>query len=97
MTHVGCAAWLFLLVVLAILGITAGTRQGTGAAIGLAFGATAWLAVMTAYLCALSIVDRRRMRTKPDLIGVPRGVVPAIWVAFACTAAAAVWLAGRVW
>ena len=97
MTHVGCAAWLCLLIALPVLGALTGVRHGTGAVNGLAFGAAAWFALLTAYMCVLTILDWRKKKANPQLHDVPRWVIPTIWCAFAAASVLSVWLARRVW
>lgn len=101
MTQIGCVLWLCLFALLAAIGTATGSRREVGAAFGLAAGVVGWLAVLAGYAGALTIVDavrtRRRKRAGlPPLIGVPRGVVPAIWMIFALTATAAVWMGRRL-
>jgi hypothetical protein len=82
-THVGCMIWIALLLGLTLAGAAATAGRGHASSwVGLGSGLAAWLALLAGYASAMSIVDWRRARRQPDLIGVPTWVVPAVWVVF---------------
>ena len=93
MTRIGCGLWLFLLIVATALGVLTALRDGGNALLGLACGAVAWLALMSGYMCILSMSDWWHDRTAPaPREGVPNWFVPVIWCVFVAASAASVWL-----
>ena len=94
--RLGCLLVFILFAVLMAVGRATATRHGHSAWLGAAFGVTAWFAVLCAYTVALSIADWRARKTKPDLIGVPRWVVPVIWLCFIASTVGAVTLYMRL-
>jgi hypothetical protein len=87
-SHIGCGVWLLLFFVLGVFGAATGVRNGAGVLPGIAWGLTTWLAAVSGYATMLSVADWHIRRTRsPDLIGVPRWVVAAIWLCFLLAAA----------
>jgi hypothetical protein len=97
LTQIGCGVWLFLFFVLGLFGAATGIRHGAGIMLGAAWGLTTWLAAFCGYAVLLSIADWHTRRTrKPDLIGVPKWFVAAIWVCFLIAAPGSVLLYRRL-
>jgi hypothetical protein len=78
-------------------GVGAAFRQGVSAWIGLGWGLTTWLALMSGHGAALTVVDWWQKDKSPGRIGVPMSGVAAIWCVFLATAALAVLLLRRLY
>lgn len=95
MQRIGCGIWLLLLLGLPLFGILSAIRHKTFTPIGAAWGIATWLALLSGYIVALSIVDWMDRKKNPDRIGVPKWLIPAAWcVSIAATVTSVVLFQG---
>ena len=97
MTSAGCAIYLCLLVVFTLYSAFTATRHHQPIWLGLLTGLVAWLAVMSAWCCVLSIYDGSQKSKHPNRIGVSNWVIAAIWAVFLLTTTLSIILYRRIY
>lgn len=96
MTHAGCLVWNCLLVAIAFIGAATARRHGVNPVLGFTWGMITFVALVTGYASALSVIDRVQRPRYPDRIGVPRWAIVATWVTFLMAGVASVVLFGQL-
>jgi hypothetical protein len=92
MAELGCALWIWLWAIAFVLfGGWAVYRGDIGFWGALGYGVLVCVAVVSSYLAAVTIADRRQRKRNPKLIGAPTWTIAAIWVIFIASTAA--WIA----
>ena len=97
MTDLGCLMWIVAFILLTLVSGRTASQHGGSYWAGTAWGVVTWLALLSAYLAWLTILDHLQRKRKPDLIGVPGWVTPLIWLVFLVTSLGAVSLFRRAY